>query len=104
MEPTKQPWGFEMILADTKDYSGRMIIVLEGEKTPYIYHKKQDKTLFILQGVVQLVIEGKNKVLNEKDQYHILPKLMHRIIAIRGDATILEIGTHLDNDIVVVEE
>ena len=57
-----------------------------------------------MQGVVQLVVEGRNKVLNEGDTYHITPKLMHRIIALKGDATILESGTHQEDDVVLVEE
>ena len=100
----EKPWGFEMVWADAKEYSGRILIVREGEKLPYIYHKKQDITLFILQGAVQLVIEGRTKILNEKDSYHIPPKLMHRIMAMKGDATILEVGTAIQDDVVLVEQ
>ena len=103
MNFTEKPWGFDMTMADTKKYAGRILIVREGEKLEYIYHKNRDITLFILQGVVQLVVEGRNKLLNEKDSYHIAPKLMHRIIAFKGDATIIEIGTPLEDDIVLVE-
>lgn len=98
------PWGFELTWVNNDKYSSRILIVRESEQLPYIYHKKQDITLFILQGVVQLVIEGRNKVLNEGDFYHITPKIMHRIIALKGDATILEAGTPQEDDIVLVEE
>jgi len=104
MDYNKHPWGYEMIWAEGKSYSGLMMVVLDGEQTPYIYHKKRDKTLFILQGVVQLVIEGRNKLLREGEKYHISPKLMHRLIAIQGDVTILEVGTQIENDVVIVEE
>ena len=57
-----------------------------------------------MQGVVVLVIEGRNKTLNEGDTYHIPPKIMHQIIALKGDATILETGTPLEDDIVTVEK
>lgn len=97
-------WGYELIWANTDKYSSRVLIVKENEELPYIYHKKQDITLFILQGVVKLVIEGQTKVLNEGDQVHINPKIMYRISAIKNDATILEAGTPLDDDVVIVEE
>jgi mannose-6-phosphate isomerase-like protein (cupin superfamily) len=99
----KTPWGLELVWADNKKYSSRVMIVSEGENLPYIYHKRQDITLFVLQGIVQLVIEGRTRVLNEGDTYHIPPKLMHKIIALKGDATILECGTPMEDDVVKVE-
>lgn len=100
----KTSWGFEFTWANTSSYSGRILLVREGDQLPYIYHKKQDITLFILQGVVSLVVEGRTRVLNEGDTFHIQPKLMHRIIALKGDATILEAGTKIEDDIVLVEK
>lgn len=100
----KNDWGFDITWVNNDKYSSRILLVREGEKLPYIYHKKYDFTLFILQGVVSLLIEGKQKILNEGDTYHIPPKLMHRIIALKGDATILEAGTSQEDDIVLVEK
>jgi quercetin dioxygenase-like cupin family protein len=105
MNYTQHSWGFELIWADKDEYSARTMVIKEGEKTPYIYHKKRNKTLFILQGTVQLNIEGRNKLLMQGDSYDIPPKIMHRIIALKDDATVLEAGTKLvENDIVIVEE
>jgi len=96
-------WGWEMICANTPLYHSRFLIIKEGESLPYLYHKRRDKTIIVLQGVVRLVIEGKNKVLNERERYHIPPKLMHQIIAIKGDANILETGTKFEDDVVIVK-
>jgi len=104
MIPANYPWGHEIVWAESDKYSGVILVIKEGERTPYIYHKKRDKSIFVLQGVVQLIIENKNKVLNEGDKYHINPKIMHRLVAIRGDATILEAGTRLEDDVVIVED
>lgn len=104
VEYDKRDWGFDTDIIDTKLYSSRVLIVLEGQSLPYFYHKKRDKTLFILQGVVKLVIEGKSKFLQEGETYHILPKIRHQIVAFKGDATIIEVGTPLQDDIVIVEE
>jgi mannose-6-phosphate isomerase len=96
-------WGHEMIYANHELYSGSIIIIKEGERTPYIYHKRRDKTFFVLQGTVNIIIEGKTTILNERDEAHIPPKIMHRLHAIKGDATIIEVGTKIEDDVVVVE-
>lgn len=100
----KTLWGFEGIVISTDLYAAKVIIVNNGEQTPYLYHKNQDKTIYILQGVANLKIEGVNRTLNEGDRYHIRPKMMHRIHAIKGDVTIFEVGTKLEDDVVEVEE
>ena len=104
MNITRYPWGFETTWANTKKYSSKMIVVLKGHKTPYIYHKKRDKTLFILQGIVLLVIEGKFKTLKNGESYHIPPSIKHQILSNEGEAVILEVGTELSDDEVVVGE
>lgn len=104
VDTKKYPWGFEAVYADTKNYSASMFVIIEKQQTPYLYHKKRDKTIFILQGVVQLIVEDKNRVLNAGEKYHIPPQLRHRIIAMQGDATILEVGTPYEDDVVIIEE
>ena len=104
MDPINHPWGHEIIWAECEEYSGRVLVIKEGERTPYIYHNKQDKRIFVLQGVVQIIVEGRNKMLNVGDKYHISPRIMYRLIALRGEATILEAGTKLEDDVVVVKD
>lgn len=104
MDVNKHIWGHEMVLANREAYSGRVLIISEGENTPYVYHKVRDKVVFVLQGIVQAKIEGQVKLLNEGDSLHISPKVMHRFAAVRGDATIVETGTKLVDDEVVVEQ
>lgn len=100
----KTLYGFEGVVISTNLYAAKLIVVKNGEQTPYIYHKKQDKTIYVLQGVANLKVEGRNKTLNEGDRYHIRPKIMHKIHAAKGDVTILEVGTKLEDDIIEVEE
>ena len=101
---SKFRWGSEMVWADTKLYSARTYVINEGEQTSYVYHKKRDKTIFILNGTAQLIIEGKSKILVAGETFHIQPKIMHRIVAIKQELTMLEVGTQLEDDIVIVEE
>lgn len=102
---TKYPWGHSLIWADTKDYRARMFVVLEGLKTPYIYHKKMDITVYVLQGMVKMVIEGQHKMLQAGDKYHIPANHMHCFVAIKNDAVLLESGSGgCMDDIVEVEK
>ena len=103
MNYDKTPWGVEVVWANTKEYSGRVFIIKEGEKTPFGYHKSMDKTIFVLQGVVNLVLENRTKLLNEKETYHISSNIMHQLVALKGDATILEVGTRLIGDFIEVK-
>lgn len=98
----KTDWGFKAILVSRKEYASSILIILEGEQTQYMYHKKRDKTWAILQGVIQFTIEGRTQLLNEGDNVHIPAKIMHKATAIKGDATIMEVGTCLLDDEVIV--
>jgi len=101
----KKPYGLESVWANTKEYYSKMMIITEGERTPYVYHKRIDKTILVLQGIVNLTTEGTTRTLKEGETRHIMPKIMHRVHAVRGDATVLEVGTHYDeNDYVIVED
>lgn len=99
----KHSWGYEIIWGDHLNYSGKCFVIKEGESTPFGYHKKRDITIFILQGVVQLNLERQTKLLQEGEVYHFPPKIFHQICAIKGDATILECGTKIEDDFVEVK-
>ena len=102
MNNETKPWGNEITWANTDKYSGRILIIKEGEQTLFGYNKNRDKVIFVLQGVITLVLEGRTKMLGEKETYHIHAKTMHQIKAIKGDATILEAGSPISNDFVEV--
>lgn len=96
----KTAWGFDGIIVSTEKYAVRVVLIDDGERTPYGYNKKQDKTLFVLQGVVQVNIEGTTRTLNEGERYHIRPRVKHSIHATKAAATVLEIGTKLEDDFI----
>ena len=93
-------WGFDGVIVSTNNYAAKIILIKEGETTPYGHNRKQDKTLFVLQGIVQLCIEGNEKILREGERYHVRPTIKHSICALQGDATVFEIGTKLEDDFV----
>jgi mannose-6-phosphate isomerase-like protein (cupin superfamily) len=95
-------WGWEFIWANTEKYYSRILIIKEGEVLPLSYHKKQDKTILVLQGIVRLEVGGSSRILNEKEAYRIYPRVIYGLSAIKGDATILESGTAFEHDVVEV--
>ncbi len=97
-------WGFELVWASTTNYSGKTIIIKEGEQTEFGYCKKTDKTIFVLQGVVNLVLEARTKMLKAGEAYHINPGIMYQLAALKGDATILEAGTSIVDDFIEVKK
>jgi quercetin dioxygenase-like cupin family protein len=101
---SKTLYGFTITYVDTPLYAARALIILENQATAYIYHKKQDLTIFVSQGRVLLTVEGRTKILNEGDSYHLSPKIMFRLAALQGDTTILEVGTKLEDDVVEVDK
>lgn len=104
MHQSNKKWGLEITWADTDKYSGRIIILNPHEQTHYSYHNKQDITIFVLQGKLNLTIEGNSKILAQGESYHIRPKIMYRMAAFQDTTTILEAGTKIVDDVIVVEQ
>lgn len=100
---TQHTWGIEVVWASTADYSSRYYIIREGDATQLGYHRKRDLTVYVLQGIVQLVLERQSKLLQEGETYHLPPGVFHRLCAVKGDATILEVGTQMVDDFVEVK-
>lgn len=97
----KKPWGVEGTIVSEDLYSGRILIIYEGQENQNIYQKRRKKTVFILQGIVELILAGEKIVLPEGSRYNIQPKVAHQLKALKGDATIIEIGTKFDEDDIV---
>jgi quercetin dioxygenase-like cupin family protein len=100
---TTYTWGTEIVWATNPNYSGRIFVIKEGDSLPLGYHKLHDKTIYVLQGLVQLKLERQSKLLQEGETYHLPAKVIHQLAALQGDATILECGTALLDDFVEVK-
>ena len=104
MDIIKHEWGSEAIWANTKKYCGKMYMVEVGKKTSKAYHKKQELTIFVLEGSVELEIEGKIRLINKGESYHIHSKIVYSMLSLKDRTIILEAGTaHEDGDFVIVE-
>lgn len=104
MNAQRHDWGQELIWAETDLYSGRVFVIKSGERTPYSYHSGRDKTICVLQGIVMINIEGTNRVIKEGQSIQIAAKVKSRLAAIQGDATILEAGTKMEEEIIVEDD
>lgn len=101
----EKPWGYQATVIDRKEYSTRIIVIKEGEQLPYMYNRKRDKSWLLMQGVLQINIEGSTKLMAEGETVHISPGIMHGATAIKGDATVIEVGTKIeDYGIVIVDD
>lgn len=95
-------WGHEVFWACEKDYYGKTLIIKNGENTETCFHKNTIKTIFVLQGIAEITVEGISKMLQEGDGYKVRQNVRYSIKAIQGDLTVLESGNGWKDDVVVV--
>jgi len=94
-------WGYELIIADEKDYCGKILHFNKNERTSMHYHSLKHETFYVLSGEFDI------EIINTRDATHqifhmecgmkmIMPQnTPHRIISItKGE--IIEFSTHDD--------
>ena len=99
----EKSWGYEGLFISEDKYAAKILIIKEGESTSYLYNKIREKTVYVLQGIVIVTLDDSSSLLNEGDRKHIPPKTKHKLPAIKGDATIIEVGTKLEDDEIILE-
>lgn len=107
VEKVDKPWGYELRWANTNKYVGKVIHVNAGQALSLQYHNQKDETIFLWSGRIKLELrEGNqsiNRELNPGDCVHILPKTIHRMIALK-DSDIFEVSTPELDDVVRLED
>lgn len=103
-----KPWGFELVLAHTPKYAGKLIFVKKGHRLSLQYHKKKDESIYLYQGKARIEIEGDNgellQSLAEPGYCLWIPPLTkHRLEAIE-DTTLFEVSTTELEDVERVED
>jgi mannose-6-phosphate isomerase len=102
-----KPWGYELIIARTERYVGKILHIDKGESLSLQYHEMKEETLYVLQGEIALTIEheGDRRVipLAEGQAFHVPPRLIHRLEAI-VDTDIAEVSTTELDDVVRLED
>ena len=58
-------------------YAKNVIVVLPGQSHPVFYHKRKDKTYQLLWGVLEVQIEGRERILEAGDTLFITRGIWH---------------------------
>jgi mannose-6-phosphate isomerase len=104
----KKPWGEEIIFAVNKNYAGKILRIAQGHRLSLQYHRKKDETLYLIKGSIRLT-RGRNihklttRVLHEGSVFHVPPKTIHRMEAIRG-TELIEVSTPHLTDVVRLKD
>jgi len=102
-----KPWGYELIFAKTGRYVGKILHIDRGESLSLQYHEVKEETLFVVSGELKLTLEyegdRREVMLREGEAFHIPPRLIHRMEAIR-DTDIAEVSTPELDDVVRLED
>ena len=100
----EKAWGYELILANTEKYCGKILHINKGWKCSLHYHKIKDETFYVLSGEVIIEHEHERKVMLPGNSVRILPEELHRFTGIK-DSDIIEISTHhFDEDSYRIEK
>ena len=106
-----KPWGKEIIWAKTNQYVGKLLHINEGERLSLQYHKKKEETIYVLEGILELILEEGSRrgvhsvILQPGDTFHIKPLTVHRFAATKGtDVKLMEVSTTELDDVVRIED
>jgi mannose-6-phosphate isomerase-like protein (cupin superfamily) len=100
----EKPWGREIIWAKTQFYVGKILVVNDGQRLSLQYHKNKTETMMVLTGVVKATLGDSTIMLQPYDNLHIEPNTIHRIEAVNGQATLVEVSTPELDDVVRIAD
>ena len=102
-----KPWGYELIFAKTGRYVGKILHIDQGHTLSLQYHEMKEETLFVVRGELKLTIEHngdrRELLLREGEAFHIPPRMIHRMEAVR-DTDVAEVSTPELDDVVRLED
>jgi len=104
-----KPWGYELILAHTDRYVGKILHINKGQLLSRQYHRIKDETVYVLNGTLILEIgpaESAERIVVPAGRcYRTLPETIHRYIApYDSDVDIIETSTPELEDVVRLED
>ena len=103
-----KPWGYELRWAITDRYLGKLIHVNAGHQLSLQYHVQKDESIFIQSGVLDLVLEDDNGVVNTHRMTagmsaRVRPGRRHRFVAVE-DTDLFEVSSPEIDDVVRLED
>ncbi len=103
----EKPWGYEIIIAWTERYVGKILFIRSGHSLSLQYHKIKDETIYVVSGAMDFEVEEdggmKTRKLGPGNPYHIRPGVKHRMRAVE-DCTIFEVSTPELDDVVRLQD
>ncbi|MCB0407022.1 MAG: cupin domain-containing protein, partial [Bdellovibrionales bacterium] len=74
-----RPWGKYEVLADKKDFKGKVITVDSGQQLSYQSHKKRSEHWVVISGNAEVILDEKTHTLKAGDYIHIPQGAKHRM-------------------------
>ena len=107
---TRGPGDVKIVLvAETKNYTGKILYYEKGKPGPLQYHKLRDETFHLFSGIAMISyvdIHGRlcGKVMHRGQSFHISSGVVHQVESLSDEAVFIEISTPGVYDSVRVEE
>lgn len=103
-----KPWGYELLLAQTERYVGKLLHIEPGQALSLQYHRHKDETFFVARGEIELQVEEAGELrslpLREGESYHVTAETRHRMIAGPSGCDLFEVSTPELDDVVRLED
>ena len=102
----QRPWDWFEKFHQNKPCTVKLIYVNSGKRLSLQYHNKRSEFWKVVRGTAMVELDGKETILAEGDTIVIPRQARHRVGALDGDCTILEIayGKFDEDDIVRIED
>lgn len=105
---TDKPWGYELLIAKTGVYVGKVLHVAAGQALSLQYHEQKDETIYLFRGEAIMVYHDDTGARGELpmragDSFHIPPRSVHRLQALT-DCDFFEVSTPQLDDVVRLED
>lgn len=102
-----KPWGYELIVAHTDRYVGKILHIDAGQALSRQYHRVKDETLYVTSGVLILEIGAagseERAELHPGQGFRVRPGTIHRFTTEQG-CELFEVSTPELDDVVRLED
>ncbi len=107
-ERHEKGWGYELWIANTEKYCGKILHFIKGKKFSVHYHEIKDETFYLSHGKLEILLADSpeeyekgnisKSIMKPGDVIHIWPQRVHQVSALK-DSDLIEISTqHFEED------
>lgn len=100
----KKNWGSELWPCNSEKYCGKILKLDHNKNCSFHYHRLKDEVLLVQSGLISFRYanlgdtEIKEDILRPNMAWHVIPGLVHQMLALE-ETTIIEFSTqHFDSD------